>query len=187
MTKTSTALAIAGGTLVTVCVAGGGVIGLARAFDQPQVATSTVTTSHGVTTNPVDNDPFTQKTAAPDAPAPMIAPPPVVVPPAAPRILDVPVQTDTKAVTKKTHDWNGDAHRWMHEHQRGDFDNRPASSDPAPAQQNAPAQRMAPAPQQKEAPAPRHRADPRGSDWGHHDGGSHGGWSHDGGHGGGHR
>lgn len=186
MTKTSTALAIAGGTLVTVCVAGGGVIGLAHAFDQPHAATSTLTTSHGVTTKSADDGPFAQKTTAP-APVtgtPLTAPPPVVVPPAAPRILDVPVSTDTSVVPKKVRVRSDDAHRWMHEGPRGDLDAR-MSNDPAamqrtaPAQQNAPApqltpaQRMAPTTQQ--APGPRHRAEPRGGDWGHHDGGSYGG------------
>ncbi|WP_349899781.1 hypothetical protein [Parafrigoribacterium soli] len=172
MTKTTSALAVASGTLVTMCVAGGGIIGLAHAFDQPQKATSTLTTSHGVTTKSADTDPFAQKTDTQNVVGTPTTPPvtrrgaiheapPVVVPPAAPRILSVPVPTATQHAADERA-WN-DAHQWMHQY---DPDTTTQTeSEPTPTEQTAPApQHMAP--QEQQSPTPRHRAEPRGSDWG---------------------
>src|SRR6185312_3295532 len=115
MTKSSTAWAVATGTVVTVCVAGGGLVGLTRALEPQPTSTSTLTTSHGVMTKST-NGVTTESTEprVPTSPAPPAADPvtssprgtsdPTIVPPAAPKILDASAPDRLK--------WAAD--RWAH-------------------------------------------------------------------------
>ena len=204
MTKSSTAWAVATGTVVTVCVAGGGLVGLTRALEPQPTSTSTLTTSHGVMTKST-NGVTTESTEprVPTSPAPPAADPitssprgtsdPTIVPPAAPKILDASAPDRLKwAADRWAH--NGDTHHWMHQRTRTDDDARTRSGDltpdswitpstEAPPETPAPTLRMAPTQQQTDqqsqdqyrAPGPRHRADDRGADGGYFGGHQDGG------------
>lgn len=207
MTKSSTAWAVATGTVVTVCVAGGGLVGLTRALEPQPTSTSTLTTSHGVMTKSTGGV-TTESTASrvPTSPAPPAADPatgsprgtsdPTIVPPAAPKILDVSTSNGLNWTESRWADYNGDAHQWMHQRTRTDDDARTSSGDPtsdswimpsteAPPETPAPALRMTTMQQQTDqqsydqhrAPGPRHRSDDRGADGGNF-GGHQAGGSH---------
>src|SRR6185312_6537538 len=138
MTKSSTVWAVASGTVVTVCVAGGGLIGLTRALEPQPTSTSVLTTSHGVMTKPTDGAtaystaPHVSTTPAPRVGDTVTAPPqasdPTIVPPAAPKILDASTPHGLKwAADRWAH--NGDAHHWMHQRTHTDGDPRTSSGD----------------------------------------------------------